>query len=434
MSSLLLVTLLSASRVLTLEEALETARQHQPALRQAEADLRAARARVTLARAPLLPAVNASARFGLSTTNLQPQLGTNTSSGRVTTSDAADGGVIDRPPFAGATSASLQVSQLLYDFGQTYNRLQAAELNALASEKDALTRLNTVRFNVRSAFFSALAAKELLTVAKETLANQERHFGQVQGFVEVGTRPAIDLAQARTDRANARVQLIGAQNGYASAKAALNTAMGIEGPADFDVSTDRLAALAEETRPLVEVIDQALGARPEVEALQARMRAQQELVAAARGAYGPSLSAFTGVNANGANTSFGANVTVIGLSLSWNLFNGMGDWARVQEAEANVSSLSAQVDALRQQVRLELEQAQLQVRGAAESLVAADEALQAAQDRLKLAEGRYETGVGNIIELGDAQLALTNAAAQKVRAEFDLSAARAQLLRTLGQP
>ena len=433
MNALLIATLLTAGRVLTLDEALETARTHQPQLRQAAAEVRAAQARVTQARAPMLPQVNASLRYGLSTTNRLPQVGTNTVGTRTDVPDPADAG-FSRPSLANSTNGSVQVTQLLWDFGQSLNRLQAAQLSADAAGKDALTRMNAVLYNVRAAFFSALAAKELLLVARETLANQDRHFGQVSGFVEVGTRPAIDLAQARTDRANARVQLIGAQNGYASARAALNQAMGVEGPTDYDVGGDRLSPLAQEDRPLEEMIEQALAERPEVDALQSRMRAQQELVAAARGAYGPSLSIFHALNASGADTNIAANVTLVGLSLNWNLFNGLGDWARVQEADAVVASLSAQLDTLRLQVRFELEQAQLAVHGASESLVAAEEALLAARDRLRLAEGRYETGVGNIIELGDAQLSLTNAAAQKVRAEFDVSTARAGLLRTLGSP
>ncbi len=428
------LTVLAASRVLTLNEALETARTHQPQLRQAAAEVRAARARATQARAPLLPQVNATLRYGLSTTNRLPQVGTNTVGTRTAVFDDTPDAGFSRPTFANSTNGSVQVTQLLWDFGQTWNRFQAAQFNAEAAGQDAETRMNTVLYGVRAAFFSAQAAKEMLVVAKETLANQERHYDQVAGFVEVGTRPAIDLAQARTDRANARVQLIAAQNSYASARAALNQAMGVEGPTDYDVGGDRLAVIAEENRPLEEIVEQALAGRPDVDALHSRIRAQQELVAAARGAYGPSLSLTHGLNASGADTNIAANVTLVGLSMSWNLFNGLGDWARVQEAEANVTSLSAQVDSLRQQVRLEIEQAQLGVHGAAESLVAAEEALQAARDRLRLAEGRYETGVGNIIELGDAQLALTNAAAQKVRGEFDLSAARAQLMRTLGTP
>jgi outer membrane protein len=51
---------------------------------------------------------------------------------------------------------------------------------------------------------------------------------------------------------------------------------------------------------------------------------------------------------------------------------------------------------------------------------------------LKLAEGRYSAGVGNIIELGDAQLALTNAEMQRIQADYNLATARAHLLRALG--
>jgi outer membrane protein len=41
--------------------------------------------------------------------------------------------------------------------------------------------------------------------------------------------------------------------------------------------------------------------------------------------------------------------------------------------------------------------------------------------------------VGNAIELGDAQVALTTAEAQTVQADDRLSTARAQLLRALGR-
>jgi outer membrane protein TolC len=56
----------------------------------------------------------------------------------------------------------------------------------------------------------------------------------------------------------------------------------------------------------------------------------------------------------------------------------------------------------------------------------AGEALENARSRLRLAERRYQTGVGDVIELGDAQLAFTNAAAQEVGARFNVSIARAQ--------
>jgi outer membrane protein len=88
---------------------------------------------------------------------------------------------------------------------------------------------------------------------------------------------------------------------------------------------------------------------------------------------------------------------------------------------------------LRQQLRLEVDQAWLSVRAAKAALGAAAEAVENARLRLGLAEGRYQTGVGSAIELGDAQLALTSAEAQKVQADYNLAIARAQLLKALGR-
>ena len=56
-----------------------------------------------------------------------------------------------------------------------------------------------------------------------------------------------------------------------------------------------------------------------------------------------------------------------------------------------------------------------------------------AREQLRLAEQRYATGVGSIIELDDAQVAYTTAAAQVVQARYSLASARAQLLAALGR-
>jgi outer membrane protein len=73
------------------------------------------------------------------------------------------------------------------------------------------------------------------------------------------------------------------------------------------------------------------------------------------------------------------------------------------------------------------------VRAGKAALSAAGEALVNAREQLRLAEGRYQAGAGSAIELADAQVALTTAAAQRVQADYNLAASRAQLLRALGR-
>src|SRR6266568_3485310 len=199
----------AAPRTLTLEDALESARAHQPQLQQARAQSAAAAARADEARAPLLPQVNGNASYQRTTANFAARPGS------IPTVTARPSSSFDTTNYwqLGATA-----SQLLYDFGQTSGRWRAAQATASAQkDTERSTYLQTL-LAARNAFFAARAAKAQLGVAKETLDNQDTHLRQIEGFVQAGTRPAIDLAQARTDRANAEVQLINAENGYATAR------------------------------------------------------------------------------------------------------------------------------------------------------------------------------------------------------------------------
>src|SRR5439155_1178725 len=83
----------------------------------------------------------------------------------------------------------------------------------------------------------------------------------IQAFTEVGTRPEIDLLQARSDQANSEVQLINAENDYATGRALLNQAMGVEAPAAYDVIGERSEPLPGEAGALEPLVDEAVRAR-----------------------------------------------------------------------------------------------------------------------------------------------------------------------------
>ena len=413
-------------RILTLEEALATARAQQPQVRQAAAATQAAQARVDESRAPLLPQVNGSADYARETSNYATRPG-------ALPSQFSGGGSGQSWATSNYFNFGLNASVLLYDFGQTSSRWRASQASADSQRASERTTMQQVLFSVRTAYFQARAAKGLVTVERDTLANQEKHLEQTEGFVEVGTQPEIALAQTKTDVANARVGLINAENAYDTAKAQLNQAMGIEGPTDYDVSDETLPPVPGEDDSTDALLAEAMQSRPELTAAADQVRAQELTLRALRGAYGPSLGASTGFSDAGvqmSNLAWNWNVAV-GLTVP--IFQGGQTKAQVREGVANVAAAKAQLDAARQQVRFDIEQARLAVRAAKAAMAASGEALVNAQEQLRLAEGRYETGVGNIIELGDSQVALTAAAQQKVQTEYSVSQARAQLLKALGR-
>ena len=410
-------------RVLTLAEAVRNARERQPQLLQTMASTRAADARSDEARSGLLPQLSGTASYSRETANFTPRPGLNAPIGRTSSSFAT----------VNFWSFGATLSQLIYDFGQTSGRWRAAQASADAQRDSQRSTLNQVTLGVETAFFSARAAKDLVGVARDNLTNQDAHLRQIEGFVRAGTRPEIDLAQARTDRANAAVQLINAQNTYETTKAQLNQAMGIEAATDYDVASDTLPAIDGEEQALDLLLAEAIGHRPDYAALEQQARSQELTLRAVKGAYAPSLGVSTGISDVGQSldsTAWNWNATA---TLTWNIFQGGLTRAQSQEAQANLDFARSQIDGLRQQVRVDVIQAQLAVRANKEALSAAGEALVNARERLRLAEGRYQAGVGNVIELGDAQVALTTAAAQRVQAEYGLSTSRAQLIRALGR-
>jgi outer membrane protein len=411
----------TSGRVITLQQATQTAITNQPQLRQAQAQSAAAEARADEVRAPLFPQVTGSASY---TYNFITRGG-----GAIATTNNQ----INSTSTRGFWNFGATANQLIYDFGATPNRWRAAESNAEASQESARsTELSSV-LNVRTAFFGARAQKALIVVAKDTLANQQKHLAQVQGFVDLGSRPEIDLAQARTDVANAQVQLINSENGYATSKAQLNQAMGIAQGTDYDVADDDISPLPEEDESTDALAKAAYAARPELAAVNKQIDAQERLVRAARANYGPALGASTNFNYAGSRLEDLSPAWSGSISLTWPLFQGLLVPAQVREAEANLSATKAQRDTTEQQIRLDVEQARLAVRAAKASLVAVEEALTNARVRLRLATGRYETGVGSSIEIADAQLAYTQAGAQRAAADFNLATARASLLRALGR-
>ncbi|MBM4381174.1 MAG: TolC family protein, partial [Deltaproteobacteria bacterium] len=337
-----------AHPALTLEEALSTARQVQPALLEAWANADGARARASQAHAPLLPQVNLSGSYSRTTANFVARPGT------VPRSFAQGAPTFDTFNFF---NAGVTGTQLLWDFGQARNRSTAAAAQAESADANARTAILDAEGRVRAAFFQAQAARALVRVGHDTLANQERHLSQVQAFVEVGTRPEIDLAQVKTDRANAQLQLIQAENGYDTARAQLLQAMGQERGLDFDVDGAPLAELPGEDGATGALLDEALAARPEFAALERERAALEATLASVRGTYWPQLSATVGATEGGADlTALAWNVNG-GVNLIWPLYQGGLSSAQVAEAEANLRAHAARVATRRQQVRLEVEQA-----------------------------------------------------------------------------
>jgi outer membrane protein len=434
----------SQPRVLRLNEAVDTALKAQPSLAQAKAQTAAAEGRATQARQLYYPQITATASYSrVRSASVGGGRGGAVIPGSGSTGGTA-GGTTGTTPTAFATSTSNSAgidiftfggnaTQLIWDFGSVRHRAHAADklVESFQANEHASTRAVVV--DVRRAYFTARAQKALIVVAKQSLENFQAHLTQIEGFVKVGTRPEIDLAQAKTDVANARLSLINSTNAYAIAKANLGRAMGVPGSPDFDVSDDELSPVDNEEGSVDQLVEKANKARPDVVVYQKQRESYELQVKGYKAQYLPTLSASAGASETGTALGDLGPAWNVGVAVNWPVFQGWVTHGLVREAEANADVARAQGETVKLQVRVDIQQAQLGIRAAKESQKAAAEAEANAKERLRLAEGRYTAGVGSVIELGDAQLALATASAQVIQANFNLSSARADLLAAMGE-
>jgi outer membrane protein len=417
-------------RVVTLAQVQQLALSRQPQVLVAHAQTDIAVAQADQARAPLLPQVTGTAQYTRETGNYvaRPGVIPTTMSGVTATT-----GNVSLSQSYDVWNFGINATQLIYDFGQTSQKYSAASANADATRLAETTTRITVLLNVRRTYFNARAMKELVNVARETLDDQNSHLKQVVAMVSVGTQPQIALAQQQASVANAKVQLITSQNNYETSKVQLNQAAGVAGGTDYDVGNEEAPALDDEDQSLEGLVAKAIAARPELAQLVKQREAQESTLSAARGGYGPAFSAAAGFTEAGLALDGLVPNWSAGLLLNWPIFQGGLTVGQVHQAKAGLNSIDAQTSLEELQVRVDVDTARLAVRAAKATIGAAQDAVTSAHEQLRLAEQRYATGVGNIIELNDAQVAYTTSAAQLVQARYSLATARAQLLAALGR-
>jgi outer membrane protein len=414
--------------VLTLQEAIHRAMSGNPGITAAAAGLDASEHRVYEARAGFLPQASLSASYRRATQNqaLPPWMNVSDASGSISKFFARESmDSFDNFAF------SLNVSQLVWDFGRTSGTLESAKSLRDASAFDLKTARESLWLQVTQSYFTVLATQELVSAADETRKQMKKHLELARAQAEAGVRQRIDVTRAAADLSSAELSLVKAANAHRLARLALNSAMGVAEDAPYRVQRPPGSEVVK-VDSLDQEVQEALLHRPEVQALKKRVQATAELVRLAKSAWYPTIAA------NGRWSHMGYQIDDlpynwgVGATLTWNVFSGLQTTHSVQEAEATLRAQQALLEQYEIAVRTEVESVALSYREALDKIAPVKSMLESARETLYLAEGRYSAGTGGIVEVTDAQAILTQARVGMIQAEYDIEIARARLLKALG--
>jgi outer membrane protein len=399
-----------APPTLGLRQAEEYALAHHPGVRNAELTARAGHEEARSVKGGLFPQIAGIAEV-------------------VTAGDAtriAASGGLNNPSVFQRQSDGLLATQLLTDFGRTPRLLASARDRAEASEHGAAATRARVILDVDRAYFETLRAQALLRVADETVATRTLLSDRVAALAKGQLKSGLDVSFAEVSRREAALLKLRAQDRLETARASLAAALG-----NVD---DRSFALAEEPLPapppedVAPLIRSALDSFPERLVLLSLRNAAEKSAAAARSEELPVISALGAIGVSPwrddrLERSYGAAAVLVSVPL----FTGGRLQARAAEAtlqaQAADSALAEDANRITRDVRV----AWMEARTAHEAIDVTDRLLASATQAYELAESRYNLGISSMVELGQAQLAKTEAEIASAAARYDYQVKSAEL-------
>ncbi|MEC7609191.1 MAG: TolC family protein, partial [Verrucomicrobiota bacterium] len=344
----------------------------------------------------------------------------------------------------GDWKVSLQLSQPLFAGGGLLAQSRSQELIVEAFRYASATQIASTIQTVTKEFYAVLQAEENIEVELENIALLQEQLRSVTSLFNNGVVSKFDVLQAKVSLANAKPQLILAENSLRLALAQLQRSIGFRH--DTGADTDGFHPEAKFTGPAEletldyassDLLDLAYQQRPEIKEQEMYLASSKESLRAAKSRRWPTLSLSGGYDFRRSYEALDdrfENIVdgwTVGLTSSWNIWDGRETAGRIMQAMARVRQSEIQIEIVKQNIKVEVQTALSEIESATELLNASEKTTELAIEALRLADERYAVGRATYLDNLQARLALTQARNNKVRAKYRYLSAGADLERAI---
>lgn len=330
-----------------------------------------------------------------------------------------------------ATSATLQASYTLLGAGK-FGELR----NSRASVESAEANETAVRFRTAletdAAYFAVLADRELSRVAAERLRRAQEQFGIARVRVLAGEAISSDSLQLLLEVNRARLAILSRDSALVASRLRLGRRIGLQGPADaapIDTLMPPPLPMSQE-QAIAEVRERG----PDVEAARAEERGASAIVAGERERYLPEISVSAMTGAYDAELFPSATKrSQVAVNIAVPIWNGGKRELAVARARAD-RDVARAIRADRERAAGEL-MAQA-YHGYLTSRAGVELALvgvAVSNENYRVQRARYREGATTILDLMEAQVALSESEATLVQARYSTRLALAQIEALLGR-
>jgi len=381
----LLLLVLGFARAITLEQALEIAKERANQIRLSELDIKKAEEEIKRARASILPQVSVSYNY----TYLGQDL------------------ALGFTPH-NRQSAVLQLNQTIFN-KQVFELIKLAniqrELQSLIKEDVQ----RTLESQVKDLFYGLLYRKAIIKLQEENVNYWEENYRVVSAKFSAGVVPKVELLRARSQLEQAKAQLEQAKVDYLKALEDFKALLKLEG----DVEPEGTLELRE-FNPKEEELLQALKEKNStLRVAKKSVELAQGTVELKRAQNFPTVNGFANYQLfTGRRSFFGSTEQLkgysFGVSINYLIFDGFSRKAEISEAELDLLKQRENLLQLEYDLKARLRSTLLSIKSIQTQIKAVQSSLESAKESLRLSTERYRLGVGSQLEVLEARANYNN--------------------------
>ena len=330
-------------------------------------------------------------------------------------------------------SNSASLNWTLWSGNKIESQVSQAKLDLDSKQWGIAKARQQLKFDATDAYFKFMAARDNVKLSLESVERLERYLQDVKLQFDVGVVAKVDVLRSEVELAKAKQSLIEAQNAYDLAMANLNNIIGFPLTTELNVKGDLTYTRYE--KELAFCVDTALRQRPEISQYTDAAKSAQEAITIAKSGYLPTVSAVYTTGWSDIKFPGGDNYNwSVYLLTNWTLLDSGLTAGKVKQAVEGYKKAQEQLKQTVDSVHLDVRQTYLSLKSSEQSIATSSSAVGLAEEDYKIKVIRYQAGVGTNLDVLDAQVALTTAKNNFLKAMYDYNNYRAKLDKAMGVP
>lgn len=432
---------IEVNEAISLETAIEIARQNNPGITVRQLQLEQSMAAVDEARAAYAPQFSVNGSFDNSGTFTDTdELYREPDFGQDNDSTARDATV--------SLSGNARIDYGIIDPDRKA-RVNAAKIAADQAKLTLEQELAELRLTVSQAYYQLQNADEQVKISEQAVISAQRSLKDAEALEKAGVGTRFSVLQADVQLANEQQNLV--NNLSAQQQSRRQLAQVLSTPEKLNLTaSDPVASAGTWTMTLETSLVKAYQNRVELDnqLLQRDLSDAQRQIALS--ATRPSLTAFaqagpglrwdfnrTDPEGSGDDTTSGFHRGTLGyqagLRFQWLFGDGGATKAAARQQALNKAIAEENFEAARDQVRREVEDAFYDLAANLRNIDTSEQGVIQADEALRLARLRFQAGVGTQSEVVDAERDLTTARGNRVTAILNYNRALVQIQRAIGE-